>query len=268
MYDSLFKQIALPDRPSDLVWEQFHENAKANDQYGIALSNEAIASTVENLSETLPYHYLTKTPLPTKNVAIKKKFKTIIQNRITTQNIKPTHITLQELRTILYFAYGETRDNKNTVYPRPFRTVPSGGALYPLELYFFSNGFITGLPAGVYHYSPTQNCVALLQKGDLTKEIANALISFQNQLAYDTTLIIFITAIFNRSIFKYRDKGYRFVLLEAGHVAQNINLTATALNLGVINIGGYNDRLMDKFLGLDGLNHSTIYLNGIGKKEK
>ena len=61
-------------------------------------------------------------------------------------------------------------------------------------------------------------------------------------------------------------KGNRFVLLEAGHVAQNINLVANALGLGAVNLGGYYDREIDDFLGLDGVTHSTIYMAAIGKK--
>jgi SagB-type dehydrogenase family enzyme len=81
-----------------------------------------------------------------------------------------------------------------------------------------------------------------------------------------SSLIILITAVFERSTIKYGDRGYRFALLEAGHVAQNINLVANALGLGSINLGGYFDRRADDFLGIDGLTHSTIYMAGIGAK--
>lgn len=263
MLNSVWKKVELPEESQSLYWEQLHENSKTG-HYDRALSNEQVLREMKNLYETLPYNSLPAIPLPTSNAPITNKFEAIIQNRVTAQNMAPSNITLEQWRTILHFAYGETRSNKNDPYiPRPFRTVPSGGALYPLELYFFSNGFIQGLEAGLYHYSPSKNQVELVKKGDISDEIASCLVAFQSNLAHDTAAIIFITAMFNRSIFKYRDRGYRFVLIEAGHVAQNINLTATALDLGVINIGGYHDRLIDKLLKLDGLNHSTIYLNGI-----
>ena len=63
-------------------------------------------------------------------------------------------------------------------------------------------------------------------------------------------MVVFITAMFQRSIFKYRNKGYRFCLLEAGHVAQNMNLAATGLGMGVIDLGGFFDRRVDALLGL------------------
>jgi SagB-type dehydrogenase family enzyme len=74
-----------------------------------------------------------------------------------------------------------------------------------------------------------------------------------------------VTALFGRSTFKYGPRGYRFVLLEAGHVAQNINLTASALKLGSLNLGGFIDRETDAFLHLDGVSHSTVYSIAVGK---
>jgi SagB-type dehydrogenase family enzyme len=69
---------------------------------------------------------------------------------------------------------------------------------------------------------------------------------------------------FERSTFKYGERGYRFVLLEAGHVAQNLSLTACALGMGCVNIGGFFDRKVDELLELDGLHQSTIYMAGVG----
>ena len=78
--------------------------------------------------------------------------------------------------------------------------------------------------------------------------------------------MFFMTAMFERTVFKYGDRGYRFTFLEAGHVAQNMSLVATALGLGCVNIGGFYDREIDEFLGIDGLTHSTLYMLAIGGK--
>ena len=79
-------------------------------------------------------------------------------------------------------------------------------------------------------------------------------------------MLIFIVAIFGRSTFKYNDRGYRFVLIEAGHVGQNLSLAAASLGLGCVNIGGYFDREIDNYLGLDGIEQSAVYLAAIGNK--
>jgi SagB-type dehydrogenase family enzyme len=264
MTETLYEKVEWNQEPEVGNWELFHESAKTG-RYDKALTNEQVLAEMQNMYESFPYTNKKAIPLPQTFSNIEESFEKIVLNRKTTAKCKPIQMSLQDLRTILHFGYGETRDNKNDDYiPRPFRTVPSGGALYPLELYFFSNGNVEGLEAGLYHYSPSLNAVHLMRKGDFRKEIGSALVEFQSSLAEELSIIVFITAVFQRSIFKYREKGYRFALLEAGHVSQNMNLAATALQYGVINIGGYYDREMDNFLALDGLNQSVIYLTGIG----
>jgi SagB-type dehydrogenase family enzyme len=263
MHETLWSKTEWNTEPEVHCWEQFHENAKTG-RYDKALTNEQVLTEMSNLYEAFPYQQAPVIRLPDTLSPISRSFEEVILSRKTAKQCTPGPISLETLRTILHFAYGETRDNKDDLYlPRPFRTVPSGGALYPLELYFYTHDTVEGLAAGLYHYSPTLNAVHLLRKGDLRAEIGAALVQFQSNLAFDLSVIIFITGVFKRSTFKYRDKGYRFTLFEAGHVSQNINLTATALNLGVINVGGYHDREIDQFLELDGLNQSTIYINGI-----
>jgi SagB-type dehydrogenase family enzyme len=168
---------------------------------------------------------------------------------------------LKQIGTLFFYAYGVTRKNTDTSFPRPFRVVPSGGALYPLEL-FFHTAHLEGHPSGIYHYNAAEHCVRHLHEGDDTHRISLGLV--QPELAQEASLIIFLTAIFERSTFKYGERGYRFILLEAGHVAQNINLVTNALGLGCVNIGGYFDRDIDDYLDLDGITHSTIYMIAIG----
>jgi SagB-type dehydrogenase family enzyme len=170
---------------------------------------------------------------------------------------------LEFLANLLHHSYGVTRENADNGFPRPFRIVPSAGALYPLEIFFHSSK-VQGLQDGIYHYHPARNCLRQLSPRNESKNIAERLI--QPEIALEASVIIFITAIFERSVFKYGDRGYRFVLLEAGHVAQNMNLVGNALGLGCVNLGGFFDREIDDFLGLDGVTHSTLYLIAIGKR--
>ena len=83
-------------------------------------------------------------------------------------------------------------------------------------------------------------------------------------LVDDSAVQVFQVAFFARSTFKYGDRGYRFTLIEAGHQAQNLSLIATAMGLGCIHVGGYQDHLIDRLLGLDGINASTIYMAFLG----
>lgn len=136
--------------------------------------------------------------------------------------------------------------------------------MYPLEIFFFSSR-VKGLNAGLYHYNPPKKNLRFLGQEENSAWLANALV--QSNLSQEASIFFFITAMFERTVLKYGDRGYRFVLLEAGHVAQNINLVASGLGLGCVNIGGFFDRQVDQLLGLDGLTHSTIYVIGIGKSE-
>jgi SagB-type dehydrogenase family enzyme len=249
----------------DVSWEFFHENSKLSEFSTIALSDQEIVATMRDNYESLEFKGYTEIKLPRSPTPLKSPLEKVISTRISSRDLIRTSMTLQDVATILYYAYGVTRDNKNTSYPRPFRIVPSGGALYPLELFFHSADISEQVP-GIYHYNPITNSIRLLQEGDQSSRISESFV--QKEIAYGASLIIFITAMFDRCIFKYQDRGYRFVLLEAGHVAQNINLVVNALGRGCVNLGGFFDRKVDSLLGLDGLTHSTIYIVAIGGKKQ
>ncbi|HSF30586.1 MAG TPA: SagB/ThcOx family dehydrogenase [Candidatus Tectomicrobia bacterium] len=257
-----WKAIYLAPESRDNSWEFFHENSKVG-RYDGFLPQGVILKEMEQLLESLPFDQYPAVDLSGALTPLNLPLGEAIMSRGTARHMRPCSLTLGDVATVLYYAYGVNRDNKATIFPRPFRTVPSGGALYPLEILLHSK-HIQGLRAGLYHYNPTANNLRLLREGDASRRISEALI--QPNLAHDTSLIFFLTAMFERSTFKYGARGYRFVLLEAGHVAQNINLVSNALGLGSINVGGYFDRQIDDLLELDGLTHSTIYLIGIGEK--
>lgn len=242
--------------------EQFLESSKLG-RHDDFPSQEMIIERMLELLESLPYDGYPATPLPPP-ASIDSKLSDVIAARVSARFMEPQQIALSELAALLHYAYGVTRSNEGTGFVRPFRVAPSGGGLYPLEIYFHSK-HVDGLAPGLYHYNPTKNYVRLLREGDQTTSIADGLVEFQNNVAFDSSIIIFLTAVFERSTFKYSTRGYRFILLEAGHVAQNINLVATGLGLGCLNVGGYYDRAIDELLGLDGVAQSTLYMVSVGK---
>ena len=245
----------------DNLWELFHENSKTS-RYANFPSNETVHGRMVRMLESLVYEGYPVVELPTTLAPLDIPLGEAILTRVTARSLERVPLSLQKVATILHHAYGITRDNQGSGFPRPFRTIPSGGALYPLEIYFQANA-VPELTPGLYHYNPTQNNLRLIREGDAVHRISQALI--QKNVATDSSMIIFITAVFERSCFKYGDRGYRFIFLEAGHLGQNINLVANGLGLGCANVGGYHDQQIDEFLGLDGVNQSTIYMIGIGK---
>jgi SagB-type dehydrogenase family enzyme len=257
-----WEEILLPPGNADHLWELFHENSKTT-RYQRLPSNQEVAARMQELEESLPFEGYPRFELPNSLPQLGCALDRAILERSSPLALTPSKLSIPNLTALLRYAYGITRDNQGTHFPRPFRAVPSAGALYPLELFFYSV-VVEGLPTGLYHFNPTNNTVRLLQEGDATQKIAQAVV--QPEVPCGASVMIFITAVFERSIFKYGDRGYRFILLEAGHVAQNLNLVATALHLGCMNLGGFFDRSIDDILGLDGVTHSTVYIVAIGQK--
>ena len=255
-----WSEAILSPGNEDQVWELFHENSKLS-RYDGGLTGHEVRERMKRLHESLPFEGYPAVPLPREAAPLKLSLADAITTRVSVRDMRPSQLTLKQAGTLLRHAYGVTRED-NGAFPRPFRVVPSGGALYPLEI-FFHSARIKGLRAGLYHYNPAESRLRLLREGDEARRIAGAMV--QTEVALNAALIVFITAFFERSVFKYKDRGYRFVLLEAGHVAQNLNLVSNALGLGSLNIGGFFDREIDDFLGLDGVTHSTIYMVAIGK---
>jgi SagB-type dehydrogenase family enzyme len=142
-----------------------------------------------------------------------------------------------------------------------FRTVPSAGALYPIETYLVLHRII-GLPPGVYHYSIQHHMLEELSLGDFQHQITQATLG--QTMSRDAAVVMSWTAIFQRCKWKYRQRAYRYVYLDAGHIAQNLALTATSLNLGTCQIGAFYDEEVNAILGIDGVVESAIYLSAIG----
>lgn len=135
------------------------------------------------------------------------------------------------------------------------RPTPSGGALYPLELYAVALG-VAGLDAGVHHYDPYAHRLERL--GDVQRDdVARALVD--PELAVHAAAVLVVTGMFFRSRFKYGLRGYRFVLLEAGHVVQTAALAAAALGVPALPLGGYYDRLLDDLVRADSVHEATVY---------
>jgi SagB-type dehydrogenase family enzyme len=167
----------------------------------------------------------------------------------------PAELERRDLSTVLAAAQGARRRADGLRRP-----APSGGALYPLELYPVATA-VRDVPAGVYHYDPYEHRLAELAAAPPGR-LADTLVD--PSLLDRTAVAVAITASFWRTRFKYGQRGYRFALLEAGHVAQNLLLAAAALRLPALPLGGFYDRRLEQILGVDGLEESALYLVLLG----
>jgi SagB-type dehydrogenase family enzyme len=246
------------------VWELFHENSKTSRHerhatFALHPSDAAIVSMMRRFRRVKPYTDFERIELPSAFPPAVTSFDELARTRETARGFAPGALDLSQLAKILFMSYGQTRDNVGSVYPRPFRIIPSGGALYPLELYVYA-AQVADLQRGLYHYDPEAHVLHVLRIG--AEPPIDAFV--QRDLAESAAAMLFVSAVFVRATFKYGDRGYRFILLEAGHLAQNAVLTAHGVGLAVAPIGGYMDRELDQYLAIDGLNESTVYTLLVG----
>ncbi len=170
-------------------------------------------------------------------------------------------LTLEELSRLLHGATGITDRRDPTLF---FRSVPSSGALYPLEVYpiIFD---VAGVAPGVYHYDVLRHRLNAVRRGDLRTAVFQAGLS--QEMFRTAPLVLVITGLFPRVQFKYVDRSYRYIMLEAGHLGQNVYLTATALGLAPCGVGAFFDDDFNRLIEVDGNEELTVYVMCIGARE-
>ena len=131
---------------------------------------------------------------------------------------------------------------------RGYRTAPSAGALFPLELYLVV-GKVDSLKPGIYHYLPASHAVEYMVEGDRRKQLSQAALG--QQAIRQAPIVFVIAGAKERSARKYGDRAQRYVWIEAGHAGQNLLLQATALGLGSVVIGAFHDKMVQQVLELE-----------------
>lgn len=170
-------------------------------------------------------------------------------------------LSLLELSTLLYYSVGIKLEDQGKV-EKVRRFYPSGGARYPLELYLLIQR-VEGLEPGIYHYNVKEHQLELLTVAK--REIEK----FKDGLLYpwsrDAAVAFIITAVWERNFMKYKDRGYRIVLMEAGHLGQNLALTAAALGIGSCNSVGFHNQRINEVLDIEEEDEDSLYLALLGK---
>ena len=189
-------------------------------------------------------------------------FTTVVYRRRSGRSFAPTELGLRDLATVLHTAYGVTHLSRLADGRRgqPLRAIPSGGALYPLDLYVLARR-VSAAASGLYHYDPLRH---VLERLPLRTDTDAAGLTAYPELIEPAAAVVLVTAMFWRTRFKYALRGYRFALLEAGHLGQNLMLAASALGLAVVPVGGVYDRRIEDLLGVDGVNESLVYVFSLG----
>ena len=216
----------------ELAWT-FHRNTSR------WVHNAASSSEADDTPEPgLEYPERPFEPLPAP-VTIDDSLSALLAARCSCRDFAETPMTKVALGTVLHHAYGVL--GTDHWGPAEFleRPVPSGGGMYPLELHVITRN-VAGLDAGVYHYAPLLSGLERARDVCVPETLMRYLFMGQYPPMKAAATIV-ITGVPDRSMKKYGDRGYRYLLLEAGHVAQNINLTCGGLGLQSLNVGGFFD---------------------------
>jgi len=177
--------------------------------------------------------------LPEPDYDSKTSIEKALLERRSVRGYKKESLTLVEVSQLLWAAQGIS--NK-----RGFRTAPSAGALYPLEVYLVV-GDVNDLPEGIYQYKPHKHELLKIADGDKRSELCTAALG-QGCIKQCAAVIVF-SAVYERTTKKYGERGIKYVHMEVGHAAQNVHLQVVSLNLGTVVVGAFNDnevkRIMD-----------------------
>lgn len=141
------------------------------------------------------------------------------------------------------------------------RATPSAGGLFPLDTYVFARR-INGLDEGLYRYDALAHAVLEIDRDDVTARLRAGLYAYP--FIVDANAVVAFAARFARTQDKYGPRGYRYLLLEAGHCAQNLTLRATELGLATLCIGGFADSVVNAMLNVDQRRGGVLYMVAVG----
>lgn len=217
--------------------------------------------------QSTPYHQafkqidnvLSRNPLPPPTAT---SVAHAIRKRKSERHFSPRTMPLATLSAVLEAAYGAVEiasiDGGGSFLRR---SVPSGGGLFPLEIYLYLQR-VEGIEDGIYHYDVMGHALEFIRGGHQAAELAAAFYTYP--FCEHANVVLCHAAVFERTQRKYGPRGYRYILLEAGHSAQNICLVAAELGLGSLCMGGFIDTLINRSLGLTPCKEGVVYAIAVG----
>ncbi len=243
------------------ISEVYHENTKDRERV-VPMSLFSPQSAGPWYLAFKKYPHRPRVPLAVPEARPSPGAEETMRKRRTIRQYADQPLELDHLERLLYFANGITGATPLDHGTLSLRASPSAGALYPIELYIAAFS-VTGLHEGVYHYEVEGNTLELLRSGQFRQDIYQ--ITHRQEMVLQSAVAILMTAMFRRTKVKYGERGYRYVLLDAGHLAQNLYLESTALGLGCATVGGFIDDKANDLLGVDGLDESVVYMAVVGR---
>jgi SagB-type dehydrogenase family enzyme len=200
----------------------------------------AMSSALNTKHKTTVQHESEIIRLPEPRYDSTTSIEKALLKRRSVRDYKDEPLTLTEVAQLLWAAQGITD-------PRGFRTAPSAGALYPLELYVVA-GNVKNLSNGIYRYRPHSHDLLRVVQGDKRTDLCHAALGQPS--VKDAAAVIVFSGVYERTTGKYGARGIRYVHIEVGHAAQNVYLQAVSLNLGTVVIGAFHDDAVKRILSM------------------
>jgi SagB-type dehydrogenase family enzyme len=201
-----------------------------------------------------------RTPLPGRDFAVDAPLGAVLQRRRSVREFALKPMPLETLGRLLHASYGIKGERYLGEWTYE-RAAPSAGGRYPLEIYVATQ-WVLGLEDGIHHYDARAHELELRRPGVAHSILSD--IALDQTMVKDSNLLVIITGIPERTMWKYGQRGYRYVWLDAGHLGENLYLVATAMGLGPVGIGGFYDRELREVLELPA-GEEAFYLVCIGQ---
>ncbi|MFA7075318.1 MAG: SagB/ThcOx family dehydrogenase [Candidatus Izemoplasmatales bacterium] len=192
--------------------------------------------------------------------SVKQKTLTeVIKSRRSLREYEDSYLSFEELSYLLWETSRVDSYNKNAV----FRTIPTAGATNSMETYLFINK-VEKIKCGMYLYVQDTHQIALVKRDKDLSEMVDKALMKQLRNAH---VVFMFTCIPERTEYKYDFCAHKMIAIEAGHACQNLSLAAEVIDAGICAISAYNQELIDQAIGIDGVDHFTIYCATVGKKK-
>lgn len=195
-------------------------------------------------------------------VGSQKGMYSCLKQRRSVRKYTDAPLTLEELSYLLWATQGVQRIfGKNYA---TFRPVPSGGARHPFETYLVINR-VTGLADGVYRYLPLNHQLLLMFHVDNCPKIMAGL-ALNQPFVGESAAVFIWSCLPYRGEWRYHMAAHKTMLLDAGHLCQNLYLACESIDCGTCAIGAYDQEGLDQFLQLDGVEEFVVYLAPVGRQ--
>lgn len=214
--------------------------------------------TARRSGRTKPYRGRKRIALPEPKNPASRPLADVIRDFRPAEGFAEGAISLPDLSRLLFFTNGVTK-------PPTLRAAPSAGALYAGEIYVLAER-VTDLKPGVYYYSPQEHALVAVRRSSAASSIRRA-VERPGQVA-GAPVVVLLTNVFGRYGWRYANRGYRYAMIDTGHIGENLRLAARSAGLSSTPLLRFHDQSLNLLLGIDGRQEAVCAMHAIGHPGK